>query len=75
MCISPKSGIWVGVNLRTYTKKDTCSKAIGIYIQNMLTILDSIVIISGGGGLVSPFNEYEKLHIEKKRYSFKLQKL
>jgi hypothetical protein len=40
------SGVWLDVAPRTDTKK-TCLKEIGLYGQNMITILDSIVNVVG----------------------------
>ena len=33
------SGMWLGVDLRTDTKKDTCSTRIGLCVQNLLIIM------------------------------------
>ena len=44
---------WSSVNLRTNTKKDMCSKEIGLCAQNMSSILDLTINIIGypaGGG-------------------------
>lgn len=45
---------WSSVNLRTNTKKDMCSKEIGLCAQNMSSILDLTINIigypTGGGG-------------------------
>ena len=43
-------------------KDITCLKEFGLHAQNMITILDSIVSINGGGRHVRLLNENENLH-------------
>ena len=44
---TPMSGMWVCVGLRTGTKKSMHLKENEHHVQNLLTILDSIVIMIG----------------------------
>ena len=43
------SGMGFDLASRIWLQKDMCSKEIGLYVQNMVTILSSIVNITGGG--------------------------
>ena len=67
------NGMWVGVDVRTNTKKDMHSEEIGLQAPNLLTILGSKVnIIRGWGGGIWPFNELKNLQFDN---SSELQKL
>ena len=56
--------MWFGVAARTDTKaKEICLKEIGLHVQNMITVLGSIVNMIEVGGLV--INEHKNLHFNK----------
>jgi hypothetical protein len=42
------SGMWLGINLRTDIRKHMCWKEIKLRVQNLSSILDTIVNIKGG---------------------------
>ena len=52
----------LGVDLRTFTKKDVCSKEIGLRAQYLFAILGLIVNIMGGP--MWPFNKCKNLHFD-----------
>jgi hypothetical protein len=51
------SGMWLGVNLRTDTKRDTCLKQIGLRVQDVLIGIGLIfsIVCWGGGRQHDPF--------------------
>ena len=53
--------VWCGS--KNKYQKDTCLKEVKIYAKNLISKLDSIVSIIGGGP-IRPFNEHENLYFE-----------
>ena len=51
--------VWCGS--KNGYQKDTCLKEIKVCAQKLISNLDSIVSIIGGGP-IRPFNEHENLH-------------
>ena len=47
MCHMCLSGVWLGVNLGTNTKKDVCATNIGLCAKKWLIVLDTIVELNG----------------------------
>ena len=57
------SGMWFGVDPRTYTKKTCVFTEIGLHVQKIIIILNlKVNIIMGPLYLICPFNEYENIH-------------
>jgi hypothetical protein len=56
------SGVWLGVDLRTESRKTLCLKEIGLSAENLLTILHSTVNITGGTYTMT--HELENLHFD-----------
>ena len=59
------SGTWLSVIPRM-NLKDTCLQKIELCVENIITILGSILnLIERWGGDIIPFNKHENLHFKK----------
>ena len=60
--------VWSGVDLRTDTKKSCALQEIGLDVQNLFTILGSIVNLIEGTYMT--IDDLEDLHFDNESYLF-----